>query len=245
MKDKCLQGKVVIITGGGRGIGYATAVAMSQQGARVFVADLPERNLPADPPLEHFSVDLTEPCSLSSLMDRVVLEAGSLDVLVNNAGLHLSKLVPDVTREDWSRLMSVNLEAVFFASREASSIMSRGNGGIIINVASTSAFVASGGQAVYEASKAGVAMLTRSMAVEMASDNIRVNAVAPGLIETEMTRSLFRSRENLMFRVQEKVPLNRAGTPEDIARAVVFLASEDASFIYGETLVVDGGWLLS
>ena len=246
MKDKRLRDKVAIVTGGGRGIGYATAVEMWREGARVFVADLPERGLPAtELPLERVPVDLTEPGAVSSLMERVVSKAGALDVLVNNAGLLLSRLVQDVTREDWSRLMAVNLEAVFFASREAASMMSKRNGGAIVNIASTSAFVASGGQAVYEASKAGVAMLTRSMAVEMAPDNIRVNAVAPGLIETEMTRSLFGSQEKLASRVREKVPLNRAGTPEDIAKAIVFLVSEDASFIYGETLVVDGGWLLS
>ena len=189
-------------------------------------------------------MDLTERGAVPDLMQRVVSEAGGLDVLVNNAGLLLVKPVEEVTREDWARLMAVNLEAVFFTSREAAPLMRHRSGGAIVNVTSTSAFVTSSGQSVYEASKAGVMMLTRSLAVELAPDNIRVNAVAPGLIETEMTRSLFGSAEKLASRVREKVPLKRAGTPADIAKAIVFLASDDASFICGETLVVDGGWLL-
>jgi NAD(P)-dependent dehydrogenase (short-subunit alcohol dehydrogenase family) len=140
--------------------------------------------------------------------------------------------------------MRVNLEAVFFVSQRVAKPMKDRGGGAIVNLASTSAFVSSAGQSVYETSKGGVAMMTRSLAVELAPFGIRVNAVAPGLVKTDMTLSLFGSEEKMAARVEEKVPLKRPAEPEDIARAVAFLASEDAAYVVGQTLVVDGGWLL-
>jgi NAD(P)-dependent dehydrogenase (short-subunit alcohol dehydrogenase family) len=146
------------------------------------------------------------------------------------------------TADDWNRVMRVNLEAVYTLVQAALPCMA--SPGAIVNIASTSAFVTSSGQSVYEASKAGVVSLTRSLAVELAPRRLRVNAVAPGLIDTAMTRELFGDPARMNARVRAKIPLGRAGTPDDIAEAVVFLASSEAAYITGETLVVDGGWLL-
>jgi NAD(P)-dependent dehydrogenase (short-subunit alcohol dehydrogenase family) len=242
-----LAGKVAFVTGGGRGIGRATALEMAREGARVYAADLPEvanTKTTEETSVVTLSGDISHSDEVDSMIETALSFSGRLDILVNNAGVFLSKPFEEVSHEDWAALIRVNLEAVFFVSQRAAKPMKEGGGGAIVNIASTSAFVSSAGQSVYETSKGGVAMLTRSLAVELAPCGIRVNAVAPGLIETDMTRSLFGSEEKMLARVEEKAPLKRPGKPEDIARAVVFLASDDAAYVVGQTLVVDGGWLL-
>jgi NAD(P)-dependent dehydrogenase (short-subunit alcohol dehydrogenase family) len=220
---------------------------MAREGARVYVADLPEvigTKTAEDGSVAYLTGDISQSNEIDSMIETALSSSGRLDILVNNAGVFLSKPFGEVSREDWAALMRVNLEAVFFVSQKAVKPMKEGSGGAIVNIASTSAFVSSAGQSVYETSKGGVAMLTKSLAVELAPCGIRVNAVAPGLVETDMTRSLFGSEEKMAARVGEKVPLRRPAKPEDIARAVVFLASDDAAYVVGQTLVVDGGWLL-
>jgi NAD(P)-dependent dehydrogenase (short-subunit alcohol dehydrogenase family) len=243
-----LLGKVAVVTGAARGIGFAIARAMTAEGARVFLADLPaSAGAEAAAALTQgvfVPGDVTDPDFAPRLCDRVLETAGRLDLLVNNAGVLLSKPFEEVSRDEWRRLLSVNLEAVYFTSQQVARVMRGSGGGAIVNIASTSAFVSSSGQSVYEISKAGVHMLTRSLALELAPWAIRVNAVAPGLIDTEMTRTLFCDPERLEARVKEKVPLGRAGRPEDVAQAVVFLASDEASYLVGETILVDGGWML-
>ena len=242
-----LAGKVAFVTGGGRGIGRATALEMAREGARVYVADLPavaNTNRTEGSSVVTLSGDISDAHEVDSMIETALSSSGRLDILVNNAGVLLSKPLGEVSHEDWATLMRVNLEAVFFVSQRAAKPMKEGGGGAIVNLASTSAFVSSAGQSVYETSKGGVAMLTKSLAVELAPFGIRVNAVAPGLVKTDMTLSLFGGEEKMAARVEEKVPLNRPAEPEDIARAVVFLASEDAAYVMGQTLVVDGGWLL-
>lgn len=239
-----LQGRLVFVTGGARGIGLAIACAARAACAHVIVADVSPPEVQADVEgLDYRPLDVTDREAASRVFARVADELGPIDVLVNNAGVLVAKPFERSTPDDWNRVMRVNFEAVFTIVQAALSRLA--SPGAIVNIASTSAFVTSRGQAIYEASKAGVVMLTRSLAVELAPRRIRVNAVAPGLIDTPMTRALFGDDATFRARVREKVPLGRAGTPEDIAEAVIFLASAEAAYMTGETLVVDGGWLLT
>jgi 3-oxoacyl-[acyl-carrier protein] reductase len=235
----------MVVTGAARGIGLAIAKAGRAAGARVIAVDLtvPPRDAQTDPDgLDCRQLDVTDTAAATRLFGELVDERGRLDILVNNAGVLLTTPIERCTPDDWNRVMRVNLESVFTLVQAALPCMA--SPGAIVNIASTSAFVTSRGQSVYEASKAGVVSLTRSLAVELAPRGLRVNAVAPGLIDTPMTRELFGDAARMAARVKEKVPLGRAGRPEDVADAVVFLASADAAYITGETLVVDGGWLL-
>jgi NAD(P)-dependent dehydrogenase (short-subunit alcohol dehydrogenase family) len=211
----------------------------------VFSADV-ELPKPADASHDIVSLvtDVTAPEDVESAFTTIEDRTAGVDILVNNAGILCAAPFARVSRADWNRVERVNLEAMFFLSQRAAAAMRRRGGGAIVNIASTSAFVTSPEQSVYEVTKAAVSALTRSLAVELIPWRIRVNAVAPGLIDTDMTRSLFGTPERISARVAEKVPLGRAGTGGDVANAIVFLASPDADYVVGQTLVVDGGWLL-
>ncbi|MBA3891045.1 MAG: SDR family oxidoreductase [Gemmatimonadaceae bacterium] len=238
-----LAGRVFVVTGGSRGIGLAIAHAVEREGGHAVSADL---SAPIDNGqgrgIEWERVDVTEGASVRRLLDRVGGRYGPLGGLVNNAGILHTGPVDRLTVEDWQRVMRVNTEAVMFTTQAA--LPHFAAQATVVNVASTSAFVVGGEQATYEASKAGVLMITRSLAVELAPRGLRVNGVAPGLIDTPLTRKLFGTAERFDRRVEEKVPLGRPGTPEDVAAAVVFLSSDESAYLTGETLVVDGGWLL-
>jgi len=235
-----------LVTGGARGIGLAIATAFARSGAVAFIADVQDpiaATLPTTSNLSCLRADVSNPASIDALFAAIEARTPGVDVLVNNAGILQPRPLAGVTRADWARTLGINLEAMFFVAQRAAATMRRRGAGSIVNIASTSAFVSSPGQSVYEISKAGVTALTRALAVELAPA-IRVNAVAPGLIDTDLTRALFGTRERLDLRAREKVPLGRAGTADEVADAVRFLASPDAGYITGQTLVVDGGWLL-
>jgi 2-deoxy-D-gluconate 3-dehydrogenase len=238
-----LTNRTAIVTGGARGIGLAIARELAADGARVHVLDIaaPEAPEPAPGDITVHRVDVASAAAVASALRSIAGPAAGIDILVNNAGVLLAQAIDDASPDDWDRVMRINAAAVLFVTQACLPVFTKG--AAVVNIASTSAFVVSRRQAIYEASKAAVVMLTRSLAVELAPD-IRVNAVAPGLIDTAMTRGHFVSPEAFDARVREKVPLRRAGQPGDIARAVVFLAGPESSFMTGETMVVDGGWLL-
>jgi len=232
---------VALVTGGARGIGRAIVRRLREDGAHLAVFDRDPLDGPDDDAVAWWGLDVTDHAAVAGAVAEVAARLGPISTLVNNAGVLDARPAAEVTPEAWQRVMRVNLEAVFFVAQAVLAHLA--DGASIVNIASTSAFVTGRQQAVYEASKAGVVMLTRSLAVELAP-RVRVNAVAPGLVDTPMTRGLFGTKERFDARVTEKVPLGRAAQPSDIADAVAFLASDEAAYVTGETLVVDGGWML-
>jgi NAD(P)-dependent dehydrogenase (short-subunit alcohol dehydrogenase family) len=254
-----LVNRVAIVTGGAQGIGRAIVEGLAHEGAAVMVADVNAEKgeqtatavgaaagvVAAGGRVRSATVDVARLSEIDSLVERTVREFGRVDILVNNAGIALAAPLLDVTEELWDRQMSINLKSAFFATQRAAAVMiKQGGGGKILNLASTSGFVASSISMVpYDISKAGVRMLTISSAVQLAPHRINVNAVAPGTIDTDLTRSLA-DPERLEWYATRKIPWGRMGQPKDLAGAAVFLCSDDADYITGHTLVVDGGWLL-
>jgi NAD(P)-dependent dehydrogenase (short-subunit alcohol dehydrogenase family) len=248
-----LADRVVLVTGGASGIGLATARLARTEGACVVVADIAAPDpgvvagesgpvLASAPPLAFETCDVTDRDACAALLARVESRFGPVGVLVNNAGIAGAAPLDQVTPDLWQRVMRVNVEAPFFLTQALASRLAPN--AAVVNVASTSSWVVGHDQAPYEASKAAIAMLTRSLAIALAPRGVRVNAVAPGLVDTPLTRRLFVTSERFDARVREKIPLGRAARPDEIAEAIVFLASDDAAYMTGETLVVDGGWLL-
>ena len=190
------------------------------------------------------SADVSRVDEVTHLFAKAVKVFGSVDILVNNAGIGVAKPILDYTEADWDRQMGVNVKGVFFCSQAAARLMIPRRGGKIVNFASTSAFVSSSRPEVaYDTSKGAVRQMTISMAAELAPHGINVNAVAPGTIATEMSRSSLSTDEGLAWQLA-RIPIGRVGKPDDIASVVLFLCSPEASYITGHTLVADGGWLL-
>src|SRR5574341_1564133 len=222
-----LKGKTALVTGGAKGIGAATVKAFEKAGARVEVVDI-ERG-----------VDVTDEAAVKAAFAKI----GAIDILVNNAGRAVRKPAVEVSKEDWDAVIELNLTAVFLCSRLAHPYMKKRGGGAIINLASIMGL--SGGiypNASYQTSKGGVVNLTRALALEWASDNIRVNAVAPTYVRTDLTAPIFSSPE-LVKTVMAHTPLGRLPDVDDIAAAILFLASDAARCITGVTLPVDSGYL--
>lgn len=246
-----LAGKGVLVSGGSRGIGLATARRFLDEGARVVLSGLDEREVeravldldPTGERVEGMAVDVAEEGQVRRLVDAAEDLLGGIDVLANNAGVALRERFLEIPVESWDRVLDVNLRGMFLVAREAAARMvARGRGGAIVNMASTNALEGEAGYAHYNASKGGVAMLTRTMAAELGPRGIRVNAVCPGKIQTQLQREAEDAAYTARFE-RERIPLGRSGTPEEVAAAYAFLASDDAAFITGELLVVDGGQL--
>jgi len=241
-----LKDKKVFITGAGQGIGRAIALSMAREGADIGIADINLEN--AERTAEEIrslgvktmaiQLDVSKTDDVSRAFKSFMNEMGSLDILVNNAGITRDSLLLRMKDEDWDAVIDVNLKGVFLCSREAIKIMAKNRYGKIINISSVVAFMGNPGQANYSASKAGVVGLTKTMAREYASRGIRVNTVAPGFIQTAMTDAL---PENVKEEMKRLIPLGQFGIPEDVASAVLFLASPESDYITGQVLHVNGG----
>jgi 3-oxoacyl-[acyl-carrier protein] reductase len=241
-----LSGKNALVTGSTRGIGRAIAEAFSKSGARVAVVGRDQQRadeaaVAVGNGARGFAADVTETATVAKLIDDVEKAFGSIDILVNNAGITRDNIVMRLKDEDWDIVQNANLRGAFAAIRAVSRGMMKKRNGRIINVASIVGLIGNKGQANYAASKAGLIALTKTVAKELGSRNILVNAVAPGFIETEMTASMTpEAREAL----GKQIALERLGTVNDVAAMVTFLASDLAGYITGQVFVVDGGLVM-
>lgn len=234
-----LKDKKVYITGAASGIGRATAQRFFEEGCQLFLFDIGDiSELKASFPqrAECFQADIASPEGLSQF--ERVMQAEGIDVLVNNAGITRDATVGKMTMEDWDLVLRVNLTAVFQLSQIAAQAMKAQQSGVILNAASVVAHYGNFGQSNYVATKAGVIGLTKTLSKELGRSGVRVNAIAPGFIETAMVAKI---PEKVMVQIKEKPPLQRLGQPEEVAAAYAFLASDDASYISGAVLNVDGG----
>jgi len=241
---KGLKDRVVIVTGGARGIGKAIALAFADEGAKVIVWDvLDTSDVVAELKAKGVSalgmnVDITSLDAVSKAMSEVVEKMGGVDILVNNAGITRDTLIMRMKEDAWDAVLNVNLKGAFNCIKAVLKPMMKKRWGRIINISSIVGLIGNAGQANYSASKAGLIGLTKSAARELAGRNITVNAIAPGFIRTPMTEALSDEVKEAYF---ARIPLRRFGEPEEVARVVVFLASEDAGYITGEVIRVDGG----
>ena len=239
-----LSEQVAMVTGAARGIGRTIAERFQQSGARVVCADFADWGDQLEPISENLwgiRLDVTDPAQVKAVVGQIVDELGRIDVLVNNAGITRDGLLIRMKDEDWERVLATNLDGVFFVTREVISRMMRQRYGRIVNISSVVGLMGNPGQANYVTSKAGVVGFTKAVAREVASRNITVNAVAPGYIDTSMTKELAeKTRQELL----SMVPLGRIGTVDDVAFGVQFLASKEAGYITGHVLNINGGMLM-
>ena len=238
-----LENKRVVITGGASGIGFSTAVRFLEEGAKVVILDRDREageKLPAElPGLTRFiPCEVTDLGEVENAVEETIQILGGIDVLINNAGISIRHEFLDITREEWERVIGVNLNGVFFVAQTVARHMLKQGGGVILNMGSSNGIMSYRYYSDYNASKAGVIELTKSMALELAP-SIRVNAVAPGFILTPMQKAEY--TDEMLSEVNGKIPLRRTGTPEEVAAMFAFLASDDSGFTTGHVFVLDGG----
>ena len=237
------SGKIVIVTGSGRGIGRTIAEKFAAAGATVVVSDVDEaivNEVAAALPNSAIGVkaDVTNADEVENLIKQAMERFGRVDVVVNNAGITRDTLLIRMAEKDWDMVLDINLKGAFLVTKSAAKVMMKQRSGRIVNISSVVGLFGNAGQANYSASKAGLIGFTKSVAKEIGARGVTVNAVAPGFIETEMTKTLPEAARNQFLDLSA---IKRAGTPEDVASAVMFLASDDASYITGHVLSVDGG----
>lgn len=246
-----LDGRAALVTGGSRGLGLGMALALAHSGADVALAARSEGQLAEAADLvretgrEAFVVptDVSNVASVQQMVQETVAHFGRLDILVNAAGINIRQPAADFSEADWEALLSVNLKGAFFACQAAGAVMRERGGGKIINLGSLSFEIVVPNIALYAVSKGGLRQLTRALAVEWAKDNVQVNAIAPGRFWTAMTDAVF-SNDALYESAVSVIPQGRPGVPADLAGATVLLASAASDYITGQTIVVDGGWLV-
>jgi NAD(P)-dependent dehydrogenase (short-subunit alcohol dehydrogenase family) len=246
-----VQGRTAIVTGAGRGVGAAIARALAREGASVLVGDIDHeaahataealRNAGGD--AEALGADVGDPAGADALTQAALDRFGRVDILVNNAGIGLNKLFMNTTPEDIDRVMRVNVTGAMLCSQAALRVMLPRGYGRIVNIVSISAVVGNIGRTAYGASKAALLLMTKVMAVELGGQGVTVNAIAPGPIETEMAAAIHTAQTRQAF--QARTPTHRYGTPDEIAAAAVFLASDQAGYVNGTTLTVDGGFAVA
>ncbi len=246
-----LKDKVAIITGAAKGIGKAIAIEFVKEGAKVVVADIDFEG--AQKTVEELKkmggeaiavkVNVADPDDVRSMVEKAVEKFGKVDILINNAGIAIQKPALDMTLEEWRRIIDVNLTGVFLCSQAAARVMVKHGGGVIINMASMLGFIAIPKRSAYCASKAGVIGLTKELAVEWAKYGIRVVGVAPGWVATRRVIELTKKGIVNEEAVKMMTPMGRMAKPEEVAKLMVFLASDDASFITGDTILIDGGYV--
>jgi 3-oxoacyl-[acyl-carrier protein] reductase len=241
------RGKTAVVTGSGRGIGLAIAKGFAARGANVIISDLEQAavdQVAADIGAMAIGVacNVVDAAQVDNLFREAVQNYGRVDVVVNNAGVTRDGLLIRMEESDWDTVLDINLKGAFLVSKAAARIMMKQRSGRIVNLASVVGLTGNVGQANYSASKAGLIGLTMTLAKELAPRGVTVNAVAPGFIETDMTAAIPEAVRNHLL---AKVALGRSGSPEDVAAAVLFLASEEASYITGQVLPVDGGLVIS
>ncbi|HEX2748281.1 MAG TPA: 3-oxoacyl-[acyl-carrier-protein] reductase [Verrucomicrobiales bacterium] len=245
-----LTDKVAVVTGAGRGIGQAIALTFARAGAKVAVVSRTESNSAATAALINaerpdaarpYAVDVADSAAVAALGKQVVADFGKVEILVNNAGVTRDGLVLRMTDEDWNTVIDTNLKGAFNTVKAFQRTLLRQKHGRIINVASVIGLIGNAGQANYAASKAGLIGLTKSLAREFAGREVTANAIAPGFISTDMTGALSEEQRKA---IQDRVPLGSLGTVEDVAAAALYLASEQARYVTGQVLVVDGGMVM-
>jgi 3-oxoacyl-[acyl-carrier protein] reductase len=243
------KGKTAIVTGSARGIGQAIALELASRGADLVICDVKAewlteseaalKQLGAKVTCKELDVTNSEACQ--TVFNEIAAENGSIDILVNNAGITRDGLLMRMSDEDWDAVLTVNLKGTFNCTKAVTRIMMKQRSGSIINIASVVGIMGNAGQANYAASKGGVIAFTKSVAKELASRNIRANAVAPGFISSKMTDAL---SDDVRQKMLDAIPLNSFGTPMDVANAVVFLAGDQSSYITGQVISVNGGMVM-
>ncbi len=244
-----LTGKTAIVTGAARGIGRVVAEELARNGANVAVCDLQKEWLAETVEAiealgvqaHSIAVDVSNSEDVNRAVDETAEVLGGLDILVNNAGITKDGLLIRMSDEDWDAVLNVNLKGTFLFTRAAAKLMMKSRQGVIVNIASIIGLIGNAGQCNYAASKAGVIALTKSSARELAGRNIRVNAIAPGFIESKMTEVL---TDDVKQKMLEAIPMKRFGVPADVAKAVLFLSTESSAYLTGQVLSVNGGMFM-
>lgn len=241
------QGRTALVTGAARGIGLATTERLLQEGWRVALLDIDGENLEATvarlarpDAILSITADVSEPAQVKAAVQQVADRFGRLDALVNNAGIAIFKPLLETTFEDWSKVLAVNLSGPFLCTQAAAPLMAAGGGGAVVNITSISGLRASTLRVAYGTSKAGLAQLTKQQAIELAQHGIRVNAVAPGPVDTAMAKAVHSPEIRAAY--HDAVPLARYGLESELAEVIAFLCSERASYVTGQVVAVDGGF---